>query len=1163
MKKKYFGNKINEDDLITTEITNDKGVVIRKDVEINTEKLAGNNLEFFTAADKFSARTLNRPLIEMLEDVENIYEILQNSCKLLYGQKENGVFPDIFEEMDPRKITTGQFLDIKKRYIRIPTGAFMAKLPDSQEKYYKYTKTEDNQHSRDFYIDNDHNSIFVVNKPNSDLFERQLAEHFNFNLNDQDNDIRLYYRFITDSVGKVDEEAIKASLHQSETETEKEFQKRVARTIEEAYIKNNDDLYNRKNNLSYYLKVTKTSYNYSLTKERNVVLENEPIVSRVPVSENEYCENSFELLKSFNGLFGNYLTKKDDMFSLEETIEVPMDIEWESEKIEGEYKPIKCYIVYDPRAEEVKKEDKNFVYSFSKRYILVKAEYFDSPLCTSKNDLIKLFEFGLTNVYQHQAGEFETVYGWERSVVSNAECFLKKIDRTTFDIKNVNITNLMNDLVIENRKNNINISEAHIKPKDNEKDNISIGFNNLGYTDGLDRTLDSEGDKSVLGNNNISIGTGAMKNTATVNKKNPENNIAIGKNTLENIKAGKNNIEIGYGFGNFSNSEELISIGKNITSSATLNKQNIIIGGDNINANNSVLNEKNTVTGFNNNVVSSSYGNATYGNDNSIIKENNDNFVIGDKNNYDTTDDIGINNDNFIVGNENKTSFILNDNFIVGNRNNNNLDTKNLTINDYGDKNLIFGHDNNFSNTNNISIGNNNEVIMDNGHSIGDKNNFRADADIFSIGSENKIDSSLGNFSIGNNNEIKNGEKDFSIGNNNTLDSTLENYCMGRYNTLKATEHGSIIGSNNSIQKNTYPIVISNNVKVAKKNDKAIILGTDYNDANGKSAEDYDLMFGPQNGIRYLEDNTATKLKKSSWYLRIYNDEVFIRNKQLVVANGNTVFKGSVALPILEVNKYITQDASADKLLQLVDEKTGIPNSGHLTADEFDLNEKFKWLAKYKTFFGSFERNGDDRNFIISIRNRNGYGASNNINTLCLWTSPMVIGEDKHINYCISCEGMNKMSDRQLLDTYGNQEILNSLTIDENLRVKKQATVRNLFSESNGIFDGYIYAKGKVTAESFVSNSARSLKTDIRPTKYNAVEEINKVNVVDFYFKSDTKKENPRIGFIADDTEPILSTKNKNSMDHYNCIGMLLKAVQELSAENKELKERIEKLENK
>ena len=68
---------------------------------------------------------------------------------------------------------------------------------------------------------------------------------------------------------------------------------------------------------------------------------------------------------------------------------------------------------------------------------------------------------------------------------------------------------------------------------------------------------------------------------------------------------------------------------------------------------------------------------------------------------------------------------------------------------------------------------------------------------------------------------------------------------------------------------------------------------------------------------------------------------------------------------------------------------------------------------------------------------------------------------------------------------------------------------------------------------------------------------------MDFNFKTDENNESPRIGFIADDTDEIFSTKSKDKMDIYNCIGMLLKAVQELSSENKELKNRISKLENK
>ena len=94
----------------------------------NTDKLSGDMSEFYSPADKFSARNLNRPIFENFEDVENIYETLQNVCKTLYGQKQNGILPDVFEEMNPDKVIKGRYLNKNKVYIRIPTGAFFANI---------------------------------------------------------------------------------------------------------------------------------------------------------------------------------------------------------------------------------------------------------------------------------------------------------------------------------------------------------------------------------------------------------------------------------------------------------------------------------------------------------------------------------------------------------------------------------------------------------------------------------------------------------------------------------------------------------------------------------------------------------------------------------------------------------------------------------------------------------------------------------------------------------------------------------------------------------------------------------------------------------------------------------------------------------------------------
>ena len=84
--------------------------------------------------------------------------------------------------------------------------------------------------------------------------------------------------------------------------------------------------------------------------------------------------------------------------------------------------------------------------------------------------------------------------------------------------------------------------------------------------------------------------------------------------------------------------------------------------------------------------------------------------------------------------------------------------------------------------------------------------------------------------------------------------------------------------------------------------------------------------------------------------------------------------------------------------------------------------------------------------------------------------------------------------------------------------------------------------------------SARKYKENIQDYIQNAVELINSINIVEFNYKNDPEK-NQKIGFIADDTDAQLASKNHNIMDMYNCIGVLLKAIQELSAEIKELKQ--------
>lgn len=93
----------------------------------------------------------------------------------------------------------------------------------------------------------------------------------------------------------------------------------------------------------------------------------------------------------------------------------------------------------------------------------------------------------------------------------------------------------------------------------------------------------------------------------------------------------------------------------------------------------------------------------------------------------------------------------------------------------------------------------------------------------------------------------------------------------------------------------------------------------------------------------------------------------------------------------------------------------------------------------------------------------------------------------------------------------------------------------------------------------FYVSSSRTVKENIKPTTINGEDMVNSIDVVDFTYKTD-EKHNPKIGFIAEDTDPLLSTPEQKTMDFSNCIGVMMKAIQELSAKVKTLTNKLESL---
>ena len=108
----------------------------------------------------------------------------------------------------------------------------------------------------------------------------------------------------------------------------------------------------------------------------------------------------------------------------------------------------------------------------------------------------------------------------------------------------------------------------------------------------------------------------------------------------------------------------------------------------------------------------------------------------------------------------------------------------------------------------------------------------------------------------------------------------------------------------------------------------------------------------------------------------------------------------------------------------------------------------------------------------------------------------------------------------------------------------------NYLPLSGGTCTGNIYAPG------FYVSSLRSLKENIEPTKIKATDLINSQEIVDFNYKADKDKVH-KVGLIADDSDPLFLDKKGETVDLYNICGILMKAVQELSARVKELESKI------
>lgn len=98
---------------------------------------------------------------------------------------------------------------------------------------------------------------------------------------------------------------------------------------------------------------------------------------------------------------------------------------------------------------------------------------------------------------------------------------------------------------------------------------------------------------------------------------------------------------------------------------------------------------------------------------------------------------------------------------------------------------------------------------------------------------------------------------------------------------------------------------------------------------------------------------------------------------------------------------------------------------------------------------------------------------------------------------------------------------------------------------------------GEIHASGFNSTSSRKYKENIVEYKEDAQELIDQIKVVSYNYIED-KAKTPKVGFIAEDTDTLLSTPAQDSMDVTNVLGVLLKAVQQMNRKLEALEDRLD-----
>ena len=99
-----------------------------------------------------------------------------------------------------------------------------------------------------------------------------------------------------------------------------------------------------------------------------------------------------------------------------------------------------------------------------------------------------------------------------------------------------------------------------------------------------------------------------------------------------------------------------------------------------------------------------------------------------------------------------------------------------------------------------------------------------------------------------------------------------------------------------------------------------------------------------------------------------------------------------------------------------------------------------------------------------------------------------------------------------------------------------------------------ISATGRMWAQEFIPNSSRTLKTDIEDLPFSALDKINSVNIKQYHFIRDVERFESgesitlpiNYGMIAQDTDDVFTTPQKDAIKLYSSVAISIQAIQEV-----------------